>query len=115
MMATSTTSEDAEELCQVDDFEGRLCVAASNSSNSVTISSNADAIKEAKEVLTAKGEFARQSKADVAYHSHHMLPCSEPYINSLQECRIQAAIPTEADCCWRSSVYGDGVSHVTGN
>ena len=115
MMATSTTFEDAEELCQVDDFEGRLCVAASNSSNSVTISGDADAIEEAKEVLTAEGKFARQLKVDKAYHSHHMLPCSEPYINSLQECRIQAAIPTEVDCCWISSVYGHEISHVTDN
>ena len=113
MMATGTTFEDAEELCQVDDFEGRLCVAASNSSNSVTISGDADAVEEAKEVLIAEGKFARQLKVDKAYHSHHMLPCSEPYINSLQECRIQAAIPTEADCCWISSVYGDEISHVT--
>ena len=113
MMATGTTFEDAEELCQVDDFEGRLCVAASNSSNSVTISGDADAIEEAKEVLTAEGKFARQLKVDKAYHSHHMLPCSEPYIKSLQECGIKATIPNDADCCWISSVYGDEVSHVT--
>ena len=113
MMATGTTFEDAEELCQVDDFEGRICVAASNSSNSVTISGDADAIEEAKEALTAEGKFARQLKVDKAYHSHHMLPCSEPYIKSLQECGIKATIPNDADCCWISSVYGDEVSHVT--
>ena len=113
MMATGTTFEDAEELCQVDDFEGRLGVAASNSSNSVTISGDADAIEEAKEVLTAEGKFARQLKVDKAYHSHHMLPCSEPYIKSLRECGIKATISNDADCCWISSVYGDEVSHVT--
>ena len=114
MMATSTTFDDAEELCQVDDFEGRICVAASNSSNSVTISGDADAIEEAKEVLTAEGKFARQLKVDKAYHSHHMLPCSEPYIKSLGECGIKVTVLyDDAKCCWISSVYGDEVSHIT--
>ena len=113
MMAIGTTYEDAEELCQVEDFEGRLCVAASNSSNSVTISGDADAIEKAKEALTAKRKFARQLKVDKAYHCHYMLPCSELYIKSFQEYGIKAIIPNNADCCWIPSVYGDEVSHIT--
>ena len=115
MMAVGTTFEDAKELCQVDDFDGRLCVAASNSSTSVTISGDADAIKQAKEVLTAEETFARQLKVDKAYHSHHMLPCSEPYSKALQKCGVNAAVPKDASCHWISSVYGDDVSHLTDN
>ena len=114
MMATSTTFDDAEELCQVDDFKGRIYVAASNSSNSVTISGDADAVEEAKEVLTAEGKFARQLKVDKAYYFHHMLPCSKPYIKSLGECGIKVTVPyDDANCSWISSVYGDEVSHIT--
>lgn len=112
MMAAGTTFEDAKELCQLDDFNGRLCVAASNSSTSVTISGDADAIVEAREVLTAEEKFARQLKVDKAYHSHHMLPCSEPYIESLRKCGINISITRDAACHWISSVYGDDVSNL---
>ncbi|GFF52590.1 hypothetical protein IFM51744_07886 [Aspergillus udagawae] len=37
-MATGSFFEDASELCQVDDFDGRICVAAHNSPTSVTLS-----------------------------------------------------------------------------
>lgn len=111
MLAVGTTLEDAEELCCLDDFEGRICVAASNSSTSVTISGDADAIEEAKEVLIGEGKFARQLKIDRAYHSHHMLYCSESYLKSLRSCKINAIVAKDARCRWISSVYGDDIAH----
>ncbi|KAL8840015.1 MAG: hypothetical protein Q9170_001499 [Blastenia crenularia] len=112
MMAIGTTFEDAQELCNLDDFEGRICVAASNSSNSVTLSGDADAIEEAKEVLATEDIFARQLKVDKAYHSHHMLPCSERYADSLRGCAIKATLPHETDCQWVSSVYANDITDV---
>ncbi|KAL8704420.1 MAG: hypothetical protein Q9201_002411 [Fulgogasparrea decipioides] len=113
MIAAGTTFEDAQALCQLDDFDGRLCVAASNSATSVTLSGDADAIEEAKEVLTAEEKFARHLKVDKAYHSHHMIPCSEPYLMSLQECGINATTPRDLSCQWISSVYADDIANVT--
>lgn len=90
MMAAGTTFDDAQELCRLDDFDGRLCVAASNSSNSVTLSGDADAIAEAKEVLEAEEKFARRLKVDKAYHSSHVrrpqvTPSSIPTLQEPQD------------------------------
>ncbi len=87
MMAAGMTFDDAQELCRLDDFNGRLCVAASNSSNSVTLSGDVDAIEEAKEVLEAEEKFTRRLKVDKAYHSSHVrrpqvTPSSIPVIKS---------------------------------
>ncbi|EKG11539.1 Beta-ketoacyl synthase [Macrophomina phaseolina MS6] len=110
MMAAGTSFEDAQELCALDTLEGRLCVAASNSSSSVTLSGDADAIQEAKDVFDVEKKFARLLKVDKAYHSHHMLPCAGPYVGSLQSCDIQ--IHDEAQCAWISSVYEDDIGSV---
>ncbi|KAI6355345.1 copper-binding transcription factor [Pyricularia grisea] len=113
MIAVGTTLEDAKELCEVDDFKGRLCVAASNSNDSVTLSGDLDAVKEVKKVLDAEGKFNKQLQVDKGYHSHHMLPCSEPYITSLQNCDIQARVPGDAKACrWISSVYVDDMASL---
>ena len=115
MMAVGTNMEDATELCRLDDFDGRLCVAASNSSSSVTISGDADAVEEARQVFAAEEKFARLLKVDKAYHSHHMLPCSDPYLESLRRCSINASVSKDADCRWISSVYEDDISNVVDN
>ncbi len=46
MLAVGTSMEDATELCEMDEFTGRIIVAAINSSSSVTISGDEDAIEE---------------------------------------------------------------------
>lgn len=51
MLAVGTLYEDVKELCNLPAFEGRVCVAASNSRSSVTLSGDADAIDEIKTVL----------------------------------------------------------------
>ena len=69
MMAVGTSEEDAAELCDLPMFEGRIAVAAVNSSSSVTISGDSDAIAEAQKVLVEEKKFARALKVDTAYHS----------------------------------------------
>lgn len=81
-------------------------VAASNSAVSVTLSGDADAIEEAKEVFEEEKKFARLLKVDKAYHSHHMQPVAEPYAKSLQDCQIQADTAVRPICSWYSSVRG---------
>ncbi|KAJ5156353.1 hypothetical protein N7492_009156 [Penicillium capsulatum] len=112
MMAVGTPIEDAKELCHMPSLEGRICVAASNSSASVTLSGDADAIEEAKEIFEDEKKFARLLKVDKAYHSHHMLCCAAPYIEAIRNCSIQIQDRSESPTTWISSVYTKNVDSV---
>nr|ADN43685.1 DmbS [Beauveria bassiana] len=107
MMAAGLSMNEAVKLCRLPEFEGRIQVAASNAPQSVTLSGDKEAIKAAKAMLDSDGVFARELKVDTAYHSHHMLPCAEPYLESLLACDIQVSAPTPGKCMWSSSVRGD--------
>ncbi|OJJ99624.1 hypothetical protein ASPACDRAFT_43247 [Aspergillus aculeatus ATCC 16872] len=109
MLAVGTSMEDAQELCSLPTFTGRLTVAASNSAASVTLSGDKDAINHAHLVFQDEKKFARPLIVDKAYHSHHMRPCSGPYRSSLEALRIQVKKPR---CSWYSSVYGG--NRITG-
>jgi acyl transferase domain-containing protein len=104
MLAVGTSMEDAKMLCELDDFAGRIDVAASNSSSSVTISGDEDAIAELQVILDDERKFNRRLKVDRAYHSKHMVPCFEPYVKSLRHCGVKAQKPS-GQCTWFSSVY----------
>ncbi|KAI0412784.1 putative polyketide synthase [Xylaria grammica] len=103
MLAVETTYEDAIYVCGLDDFDGRVCVAACNSSSSVTLSGDSDAIEEVQAVFEDDGRFARRLKVDQAYHSHHMIPIAKPYTDALYACGIQPRSPKKR-CHWYSSV-----------
>ncbi|KAF2819712.1 hypothetical protein CC86DRAFT_429870 [Ophiobolus disseminans] len=105
MLAVATSMEDARELCDLEHFEGRLQVAASNSSASVTLSGDVDAVKEAEFIFGDEKKFARALKVDTAYHSYHMLPCAEPYLEAMATCNIEVGTP-DLRCRWFSSVLG---------
>ena len=104
MLAVGTSWEDAKGLCELSEFSKRVKVAASNSSTSVTISGDDDAIAELEDIFEDEGKFRRRLKVDKAYHSHHMEPCSQPYIESLRNSQIEVQSTSE-DCTWFSSVY----------
>jgi len=110
MMAVGTTVEDASELCNLPIFKGRLAVAAINSSSSVTISGDRDAIEQAKEILEGENKFARLLKVDKAYHSSHMIPCSNGYLEALRRCSIQPRQGVR-NCVWYSSTYENRDMH----
>ncbi|KAL2167663.1 hypothetical protein VTG60DRAFT_964 [Thermothelomyces hinnuleus] len=102
MLAVGTSYEDAVEFCELDDFVGRIQVAARNSSNSVTLSGDEDAIEEALAIFKDEGRFARRLRVDTAYHSHHMKPCAAPYHDALSRCGI--AVGEGNGIPWYSSV-----------
>lgn len=104
MMAVGTTYEDATEFCQLEDYEGRLQVAACNSSSSVTLSGDINAVEEAMEIFKEEGKFARQLKVDTAYHSAHMLACAPTYLDSLEQCRTPNTACKGNGTTWFSSV-----------
>ncbi|PTB61706.1 polyketide synthase [Trichoderma citrinoviride] len=106
MMAAGLSFVEAKQFCSRSEFDGRIKVAASNAPKSVTLSGDLDAITKAHEILQADNVFARRLQVDTAYHSHHMLPCSQPYLKSLLACNIKVMQPT-GKCTWVSSVRGD--------
>ena len=112
MLAVGTSLEDAQDLCDMEELQGRVVVAASNSPSSVTLSGDEDAIAEVEAILEDERKFRRLLKVDKAYHSHHMRRCSEKYLKSLRECEIQVLEPS-LDCKWISSVYGDPSVDIT--
>ena len=105
MLAVGTSTEDAVQLCEEEEFAGRINVAASNSSASVTISGDEDAIEELQVVLDDEKKFNRRLKVDQAYHSKHMLPCFDPYVESMRRAGVKALRPSSSQCTWFSSVY----------
>ncbi|KAL1851994.1 Type I Iterative PKS [Diaporthe australafricana] len=106
MMAIGTSVEDAKELCELEDFQGRISIAAHNSSNSITLSGDVDALEQVKSILEEEKKFARLLKVDTAYHSSHMLPCSKPYQEALEKCGINPLQPSRKNGPkWYSSVY----------
>ena len=92
------------ELCADEEFSGRITIAASNSSSSVTVSGDEDAIAEIQHILDNEKIFNRRLKVDRAYHSNDMLPCFDSYVASLRKCGI-APLKPEGKCIWFSSIY----------
>lgn len=107
MLAAGTSAEDAAEI--LEEFEGRAKIACYNSSSSVTLSGDEDALQEIKIVLDDESKFARMLKVEKAYHSHHMLPCAEAYLNSVRALDISVAQP-DRKSIWISSVSGQDIS-----
>lgn len=114
MIAVGASYQHASDLCSLPQFEGRISLAASNSSSSVTLSGDLDAVNELKAIFDEQKRFARILKIDTAYHSHHMLKCSNMYMQALRACNIQAQTPPVGACSWYSSVYG-GMEVVSGD
>jgi hybrid polyketide synthase/nonribosomal peptide synthetase ACE1 len=107
MMAVGTSPEDAQELCNLPQFQGRIGIAAIYSGASVTLSGDLEAIDAAREILDDEKKFARLLKVDKAYHSHHMIACSDAYRKSLTNCNINVLRPSRGSATWISSVYGE--------
>lgn len=105
MLAVGTSWEDAEEILSLKAFKGRVAIAAHNSPASLTLSGDLDAVERARKMFAEEKKFARLLKVDTAYHSHHMLPCGDPYVASLRQCGVQVSEAyKERTCAWFSSV-----------
>ncbi|PWY71026.1 hypothetical protein BO70DRAFT_343322 [Aspergillus heteromorphus CBS 117.55] len=105
MMAVGMGVDEALDFCSHVDLAGRVFIAASNGGASVTLSGDEIAIHRAKALLDEEKRFCRLLKVDTAYHSHHMDPCADPYLQSLKACGINAQL-SKPECPWVSSVYG---------
>ncbi|KAF7540713.1 hypothetical protein G7054_g1177 [Neopestalotiopsis clavispora] len=114
MLAAGTTLEDAQHLCNLRSMRRRICVAAVNSPSSVTLSGDQDAIQDALEIFEDEGKFARQLRVDKAYHSHHMAPIADEYVQALQSCgiQVQARKSDTNHTIWISSVTGQHIENI---
>lgn len=112
MMVAGTSFEDAHELCEMPTLKSRICIAASNSSDSITLSGDIDAVNEVIDIFEDEGKFSRLLKVDKAYHSHHMLPCATPYMENLKRSAISPCRISERRTTWISSVYALDITHV---
>ncbi|KAM5383494.1 hypothetical protein ACJZ2D_001943 [Fusarium nematophilum] len=108
MMAVGLSYEEASVFCE-ENFAGLVDVAASNAPASTTLSGDKASIEQAKALLDEQGTFARLLRVDTAYHSHHMHPCAEPYLDLLHVAKVKA-LPGDESCEWYSSVLGERIS-----
>ncbi|KAL4792162.1 hypothetical protein BDV19DRAFT_392334 [Aspergillus venezuelensis] len=114
MLAAGMSEEDAVALCEDEMFAGRLCVAAINSSSSVTISGDEDAIDEFKMILDDENKFNRKLRVDRAYHSNHVSKHLADYVELVRRAGVKALEPGEGAPLWISSVYGREVTSDMG-
>ncbi|KAL4904773.1 hypothetical protein BDW74DRAFT_178346 [Aspergillus multicolor] len=84
MLAVGMTEAEAQRA--LEPYQSRICVAAINSPSSLTLSGDKDAVEGLKETLTEKKVFARSLVVQQAYHSHHMLPFSDTYLQAMERC-----------------------------
>lgn len=109
MLAVGTSFENAQELLDEDEFQGRACIAAINSSDSITIAGDSDAIQELGTIFTDEKVFSRPLRVSTAYHSHHMAPCSPAYLDALRRLDIRVQRPSQTkQPTWFSSVQKSG-------
>ena len=86
MIAAAISRADAKVLCEMDEFRGRITIAAVNSAASVMLSGDEDAIAEAKIIFIEEKKKATILKVDKAYHSQRMIQYSDAYMESMQTC-----------------------------
>jgi acyl transferase domain-containing protein len=109
MLAVGTSAADAAEICDDPDFAGRISVAAVNSSTSVTISGDEDAIAELEVIMEEEKKFHRRLRVDNAYHSRHMVSAADGYLQGMRRAGIKARQPSlSRSCTWYTSVF-DGL------
>lgn len=105
MMAAAMSFDAASELCSEPQFKSRITVAASNSPSSVTLSGDKDALAKMEEHLAKINVQARALQVDVAYHSYHMLACTDAYLGHLKKLNVRIQTPPASqECQWYSSV-----------
>lgn len=85
--------------------EGELVIACYNSPKSLTLSGDETKIDALKEVVDKKNIFARKLKVGRAYHSSHMAPAADEYLNLMGSLSSPTKAPT-SDVQIFSSVTG---------
>ncbi|QKX62349.1 uncharacterized protein TRUGW13939_09508, partial [Talaromyces rugulosus] len=85
MLAAGISASEAQRYITNTSAGGQVVVACVNSPKSVTLSGDIDDLNEVAMKLELDGVFSRKLKVPMAYHSHHMLPMSEEYVEMLRQ------------------------------
>ena len=85
MAAIGLSLKEVEEC--IAPYAGSLWIAGHNSPRSVTVSGDADALKQLERSLESRQVFWRELQLDYAFHSHHMDLIQEDLLASLQGLR----------------------------
>jgi len=101
MMAVGASVESIRPLIDAV-TKGYVTVACINSPSSVTLSGDVKAVEELQPILTEKSIFNRQLKVGVAYHSAHLEPVADEYLDLIKD--IQPA--ATATATFYSSLLG---------
>ncbi|KAK7949211.1 uncharacterized protein PG986_010097 [Apiospora aurea] len=104
MVSVSCSAEEIQRLLQDAEVKERVVIAAYNSPRNVTLSGDAEAIRLVMEALQEAKIPAKMLKIDKAYHSHHMTPCSTPYLRALLALDVSVR---GSKCPWVSTVTGE--------
>ncbi|KAE8853019.1 hypothetical protein HRS9122_00011 [Pyrenophora teres f. teres] len=115
MIAVGTSAEDASEVLEAGLFKGRVTIAAINSSSSVTLSGDNDAIEDLKDIFEDEEKFVRILRVEKAYHSHHMKPAAESLRQSLLGLEINVKEDSISKSVWVSSVTGQRLTAQDGD
>ncbi len=82
---------------------GQVVVACINSPSLITASGDIDGILELESLLKADSIFSRRVLIDAAYHSHHVEPILQPYLNFLRGMGIGNEANDDLDTIYYSS------------
>jgi len=107
MLVVGLSKEAAAKLCARGEYNQRICIAASNSPTSITLSGDMDILEVVRDELVAQRQFARMLNVDTAYHSPHMELPALKYMEALDVCSITPHTGSRKSV-WISSVYGFG-------
>ncbi|KAI9035960.1 non-reducing polyketide synthase pyr2 [Aspergillus affinis] len=104
MLAVNISWDQAQAICGEAPYSGHVVVAASNSPSNVTLSGDEDLISELEWLFESLEQTPRRLRVDTAYHSHHMIPCAEPYLQAMKACQVQTR-QGSSTTKWFSSVH----------
>ncbi|KAF3055679.1 Lovastatin diketide synthase LovF [Daldinia childiae] len=108
MLAAGVGPDQADQYIK-NTTSGRVVVACINSQESVTLSGDEPAINEVASQLEKDGKFSRKLKVPLAYHSHHMLPMAQDYIEACRDI-VPGYRGWDKDVVFASPVTGNIVS-----
>jgi acyl transferase domain-containing protein/surfactin synthase thioesterase subunit len=90
MLAVGLAPEEIERRIEV--YRGRICVAAINGPDSVTLAGDVDAIEEVERGLASEKIFCRMLQVNVAFHSHQMDPLEHELKHALRDLKPLAPV-----------------------
>ncbi|KAI2622267.1 beta-ketoacyl synthase domain-containing protein [Xylaria nigripes] len=105
MLAAEMSEHEALSFCSEPSFDGRICVAAANAPNLVTLSGDLDSLHLANRMLRLNNKFSRLLVVDTAYHSKHMAEPAIAYIRAMREYGV-SPLQGGNSTTWVSSVEG---------